>query len=453
MKKIRIFLACLIARCVRLGLHVLGRGGTALPGKAALKICPDLLAELGKNVDTVIVTGTNGKSTTVGMIRHMLDAQKIPYFSNRSGANVISGITTDFITASSLLGKPKAPTAVMECDEGHFPAVVAALKPKTIVVTNLFEDQVDRLGGAEHTRSYLAQGIEKVPNAVLCLNADCSLTASLGLLAENRALYFGVADGIGLGEDEEAFPCVRCGKSLAYKSRIYAHLGGWYCPDCGLGRPEADVCITEYAPSGKGGSDVTMRTPGGSRSVHLALPALYNAYNAAASLTAAHAMGWNEAACADSFADFGAVFGRMETMTVGETPVQIILVKNPAGFNRALEHIAADTRDYLPIFCLNDNTGDGKDISWINDVRFEKFLTTHDFSSIGVFGTRAADLKGRLTGAGAPEDRVTVYASADELGEAVRSAGKPAYVLPNYTAMLTVRDKLSTLAGGGKFWE
>ena len=453
MKTIRTFFACLACRLTRAALHLLGRGGTAVPGKAALRLYPGLLKELGKRVDTVLVTGTNGKSTTVGMLRHMLDKTGIPYFSNPSGANVISGIATDYVNSSSLFGKPKAPLAVIECDEGHLAAVAAALQPKAIVVTNLFQDQVDRLGGAEHTRDLILDGIARAENAVLCLNADCSLTASLGLRSKHRAVYFGTGEGVGLGDEEESFACPVCGKPLAYRRRVYAHLGEWYCPDCGAARPAPEFLISAYQAAPEGGSSLTMETPEGALPLHLALPALYNAYNAAAAISCAHVMGWGTADCAAALADFGAVFGRMETMTVGETPVQIILVKNPAGFNRALEHIATEPRDFLPIFCLNDNTGDGKDISWIRDVRFEKFLTMHDFAAIGVYGTRAAELKDRLGEAGAAEDRVTVYASADELGDAVKAAGKPVYVLPNYTAMLTVRDKLSVLAGGGKFWE
>ena len=449
MKKIRTFLACLVCRVTKGVLRLLGRGGTAVPGKMALRLFPGVLRELGRDVNTVLVTGTNGKSTTVGMLRHMLEKTGVPYFSNPSGANVISGITTDFINNADLLGRCREKLAVIECDEGHLAAVAEALHPKAIVVTNLFQDQVDRLGGAEHTREMIAQGIQKSGGAALILNADCSLTATLGRTGANPAVYFGVGEGIGLGEDEESFPCPDCGGALSYRRRIYAHLGDWYCPGCGLARPAPEFEVTEYVPSPSGGSDITV----GKLRLHLALPALYNAYNAAAALATARVMSWDVSGCAASLASFGAVFGRMETMQIGNVTAQIILVKNPAGFNRALEHVAADPGDFLPIFCLNDNTGDGHDISWIQDVRFEKFLQSHDFAALGVYGTRALELRERLIEAGADGNRVTVYATADELGEAVKNIGKNVYVLPNYTAMLTVRDKLSALSGGGKFWE
>ena len=151
MKKIRVFIACLLSRILRFMLRLLGRGGTALPGKAALKVCPSLLTELGRGVDTLIITGTNGKTTTAGMLRHMLDCMGAEYISNRSGANLTSGIAAEFIDNASLTGKPRASLAVIECDEGNFPAAVAALQPKAVLITNLFRDQLDRYGEVTHT--------------------------------------------------------------------------------------------------------------------------------------------------------------------------------------------------------------------------------------------------------------------------------------------------------------
>ena len=202
-----------------------------------------------------------------------------------------------------------------------------------------------------------------------------------------------------------------------------------------------------------GGSAVTMRTPEGVVSFDLALPALYNVCNAAAALTAARAMGWDGAACRASLADFGAVFGRMEQLTVGDTSVRIVLVKNPAGCDRALEFLASQGEDVLPIFCLNDNTADGTDVSWIWDADYESLLAARRYDSIGVYGVRAQDMRLRLKYAGADDAAITVYETVDELADAVAASEKPVVVLPNYTSMLTVRDRLSALAGGGRFWE
>ncbi len=455
MKKLRVFLACVTSRLARLALRLLGRGGTALPGKAALRVYPKLMNELGRGVDTVLITGTNGKTTTAGMLRHMLDKTGTAYFSNRSGANLTSGITAEFIENADLFGKPKKTLAVIECDEGNFPAVAAALQPKAVVVTNLFRDQLDRYGEVTHTRSFLAEGIKKAPGAVLCLNADCSLTASLGWDVPNETVYYGLENiaSESVSSVSDAPHCLRCGARYAYRRHTFAHLGDWYCPECGAERPAPDMAVESVESLPGGGSAVTMRTPEGVVSFDLALPALYNVCNAAAALTAARAMGWDGAACRASLADFGAVFGRMEQLTVGDTSVRIVLVKNPAGCDRALEFLASQGEDVLPIFCLNDNTADGTDVSWIWDADYESLFAARRYDSIGVYGVRAQDMRLRLKYAGADDAAITVYETVDELADAVAASEKPVVVLPNYTSMLTVRDRLSALAGGGRFWE
>ncbi|MBQ7737233.1 MAG: DUF1727 domain-containing protein [Oscillospiraceae bacterium] len=454
MKTIRVFIACLACRLSRFLIRLAGRGGTAMPGKVALRLYPGLLAELGKNVQTVIVTGTNGKTTTSGMLRHMLDAAGAEYFSNRSGANLVSGITAEFAANADLLGRPRAKLAVIECDEGHFPAAVKALQPKVILVTNLFRDQLDRYGEVTHTRDCLARGIAEAKNAVLCLNADCSLTASLGMEVPNPVIYYGV-DGVSSDHEanvSDAPHCLRCGERYAYARRTYAHLGDWYCPRCGLRRPTPALAAKTVEASSSG-SRVLLARGEKETGLTVALPALYNVYNALAALAAADGMGWDFDSCAVSLAGFNAAFGRMETMKVGGTDTRVVLVKNPAGCDRALEYLASLTEDVMPVFCLNDNVNDGTDISWVWDADYESLFAQKSYERIGVFGTRAEDMRLRLKYAGADDGAVESYPTLDALAEAVKSAGKPVVVLPNYTAMLAVRDKLSTIAGKGRFWE
>lgn len=440
---------------MRFALRLLGRGGTAMPGKAALKLCPELLSILGRGVETVIVTGTNGKTTTSGMLRHMLDQAGKPYISNRSGANLTSGITVELVANATLLGRIKKPLAVIECDEGNFPAAVKALQPRAIVVTNLFRDQLDRFGEITHTRDYLAEGIQAAPEAVLCLNADCSLTASLGQDVPNPVLYYGVDAPCAHRPPHvsDAPNCLRCGGRYAYRHHTFAHLGDWYCPNCGAARPSPTLAAVSVDAVPRAGSHVTVRTPEGDLSLTVALPALYNVYNALAALAGGRAMGWDMTACIRALSTFDAAFGRMETMTVGNTHVTIILVKNPAGCDRALEYLASLPEDILPIFCLNDNPADGTDVSWIWDADYEYLFEKRQYAQIGVYGIRWADMRMRLKYAGADDAAVTVYDTPDALAQGVETAGRDVYVLPNYTSMLTVRDKLSALAGGGKFWE
>ena len=456
MRRAQVFLACLVCRGLKALLRLLGRGGTALPGKAALKVCPDLLARLAGQVDTVMVTGTNGKTTTSGMLRHILRETGVPCFSNRTGANLMSGITAEFVANASLTGRPRKKLAVIECDEGIFAQAARAIRPRAVAVTNLFRDQLDRYGEVTYTRNSILTGLAAAPDAVLCLNADCSLTATLALEVPNRVLFYGVdvpgpeADGAA---PSDAPYCLHCRTKYVYTRRTYAHLGDWSCPSCGRKRPEPAFCAVAALPAEEGGTMVTLRTPEGELPFRLALPALYNVYNALAALTVCSAMGWDVAECARTLSSFGAVFGRMESLRVGNTPVEIVLVKNPAGCDRALEYLAGVPGDCLPVFCLNDNIADGTDVSWIWDAGYERLLQARDFARVCVYGTRAQDMRVRLKYAGLDDGRIAVLDTADALAETVRASSLPVYVLPNYTSMLEVRDKLAGLGGRGRFWE
>lgn len=185
------FLAILICKMTRFLLRLLGRGGTALPGKIALKICPDLLDKLSRGVDITIVTGTNGKTTTSLMIAAMYEKAGVEVLTNPSGSNLEQGITADFISNANIFGKPISKTAVIECDEAAFRTVCGKLAPKIVVVTNVFRDQLDRYGEITHTLNKIAEGLKATPSATVILNADCSLTASLSKTLPNEVFSYG----------------------------------------------------------------------------------------------------------------------------------------------------------------------------------------------------------------------------------------------------------------------
>ena len=232
---LRAILAILLCKFLRFVSRVLHRGGTAMPGRFALKVCPNLLSILSRDVKTVAITGTNGKTTSSRMVEQAFADAGLSYFANRSGANLISGITTEFVMNSTLGGKPKKEYAVIECDEGNFPAVAAALQPRAVIVTNLFRDQLDRYGEVTHTRDLIASGIQKAPGAVLCLNADCSLTASLGWDVPNKTVYFGLenisSDAVpSVSSSEYESDCI-CEKSalLTLAEKPQAVFAAKYC--------------------------------------------------------------------------------------------------------------------------------------------------------------------------------------------------------------------------------
>ena len=457
MKKLRVFFACVTSRLARLALRLLGRGGTALPGKAALRVYPGLMRELGRGVETVIITGTNGKTTTAGMLRHMLDKAGTPYFSNRSGANLTSGITAEFIENANLLGKPKKTLAVIECDEGNFPAVAAMLQPRAVIVTNLFRDQLDRYGEITHTLNAIREGITHVPNATLCLNADCSLTASLADSVPNKIVWFGVNVPIykeTAHELSDAPYCIHCKTEYEYDYITYGHLGGFRCPKCGYHRQTPQVAVTKVLATGADSSDIVLDIFGHEHEVHVNLPGGYNIYNAAAEAAVAHVVGIDEQTAVSALSQFECGFGRAEQFKLGQAQARMMLVKNPAGFNQVINLIAHDEGNYKLAFLLNDRFADGTDISWIWDVDFEALADQQvRFTRVLVSGVRADDMALRLKYAGFAPERIEVIREYDKLLTEIGSDETPAFLMPTYTAMFDLRGEISKHTDVKAFYE
>ena len=274
----RFVLAIICCKLIRLALRLLGRGGTALPGKVALRICPDMLSRLARGVTVAVVTGTNGKTTTCRMLEKMLRDAGLDCFANRSGSNLERGITADFVSNAGLFGRPKKKLAVIECDEAAFRRVCGELAPKVCVVTNVFRDQLDRYGEVTHTLGAIREGLEHAAHATVCLNADCSLTASLAPCAPDRVRFFGVdAPLAGSASDVSDAPrCIVCGAQYEYDYHTFAHLGGFRCPKCGYSRTEPDVAVLSVEELTAEGSAAEMRVDGEVYAAAVDLPGGYN---------------------------------------------------------------------------------------------------------------------------------------------------------------------------------
>ncbi len=457
--------ACKSARAV---LRLTGRGGTALPGKAARFFAADILERVSDGMEIIVVTGTNGKTTTSRMLEHAFTASGHPCLANKSGANLLSGVTAELTCNAGWNGTPKTHYAVIECDEGALKQVVPLIHPRVIVVTNLFRDQLDRYGEVMHTVEQLRMGIEKVPEALLCLNADDSLVTSLAEGVSNRVVWYGLDLPVGEQKDaviSDAKYCLHCGTPYRYHYHTYAHLGGFYCPSCGYRRPEASVAVTEIQEAAADGSTVTMRLPerndaagngnaaAAQERVRIGLPAVYNIYNAAAAVCAYTAFGLPKEEILSALADVHSSFGRMETFDLSGNRVQMILVKNPAGCNQALSYVGGLEQEYTLVLCLNDRTADGHDISWIWDADYEQLAGNAHIRHIYVSGDRAEDMQLRLKYAGFPEESITLCRDNDRLLAMMREGGRPCFILPNYTSMLALRKALSDATGGADFWK
>ena len=456
--RLRTRLAVLVCKASGAVLRKLGRGGTNLPGKLALKIDKNILGELSRGVKVTVVTGTNGKTTTSRMIEQAFADAGLKYFSNKSGANLLTGIIAVFAQHATLSGKCPYTHALIECDEAAFRRTSEYLPVECLVVNNIFRDQLARYGEITHTLNAIREGITHVPNATLCLNADCSLTASL---AEdgipNPIIRFGVNVPIyseTAHELSDAVYCIHCKTQYEYDYRTYGHLGGFRCPKCGYHRIAPEVAVTQVISTGADASDIVLDIFGHAHEVHVNLPGGYNIYNAAAAAAAAHVVGIDEKATVSALGQFECGFGRAEQFRLGQAQARMMLVKNPAGYNQVINLISHDVGSCKLAFLLNDRFADGTDISWIWDVDFEALADQQvRFTRVLVSGVRADDMALRLKYAGFAPERIEVIREYDRLLTEIGSDETPAFLMPTYTAMFDLRGEISKHTDVKAFYE
>ena len=458
MTKLRMILAILAGRAVRLVSRLLHRGGTDMPGRIALRLCPQLLRLLAAEVKSLAVTGTNGKTTSARMIEEAFREAGLSYFANRSGANLISGVTTEFIMNADWRGRPRREYAIIECDEAAAKTVFGQLKPRVVVVTNLFRDQLDRYGEVTHTLANIREAMRGAPEALPCLHADCSLTASLAGDLPNRVIWYGVDPGAAPSRSKPALSdathCIRCKTEYEYDYVTYGHLGGYRCPHCGYARPKADVAVTDVTEMRADGSTAVVSLGGERRVVAVNLPAMYNVYNAVGALAAATAMGVPADTAIGALGRFSCGFGRMEQFPLGAKGARMMLVKNPAGCSQVLEFLASISEPFELVVCLNDRHADGTDVSWIWDADFEILGTLGSrLKRVTVSGDRAQDMRVRIKYAGVPDARIAVETDYEALVRALEHAEERVFLMPTYTAMLELRQAVIRRVGGSEFWE
>jgi UDP-N-acetylmuramyl tripeptide synthase len=289
----------------------------------------------------------------------------------------------------------------------------------------------------------------------LVLNADDPAVASLGEGREN-VVFFGV-DDLGLGQGQldhasDARTCL-CGATLLYDTVFFGHVGHWQCEVCGRKRPAPDVIATSVDLQDGRSVVFDLEAGGGSTRVKMTLGGLYNVYNALGAVAAAQAMRLPQEAALAAITDTEAAFGRQESFWVHERNVEMYLGKNPAGVNQVISTLLLDPRRKTLLIALNDNIADGRDISWVWDADFERLAGF--FNYVIVSGTRAEEMALRLKYAEWDEATLRIE---PELGEALQGSidvtprGTTLTVLPTYTAMLTLRDRLAKRAGKAAFW-
>lgn len=455
----KVFLSCLICRFVHFVLQKLGRGATTLPGRIALKVKRNVLADLSKDVKVIIVTGTNGKTTSCRIIEEGLKTAGKTYFINKSGANLITGITSSFIMNSTVTGKSRYEYAIVECDENAFREVSRYIRADVVLVTNVFRDQLDRYGEVTHTLNAIKESVKNLPDAVICLDADCSLTYSMSREIPNKIVTFGVnvpfERDAKAPEISDAKYCIFCKNEYSYTYHTYGHLGGFLCPSCGYSRPEPDFAVVSVEELKQNHSIVVASFNGNSNIVKVNIGGAYNVYNAIGCAAALSSVGLSDDTIIKALESFNGAFGRMEQFASGDNKINVILVKNPAGFSQTMSFLKSIDDDFTMILSLNDNAADGRDISWIWDVDFAGIFERANVKEVYVAGKRCYDMAIRVKyeGVGDREIKVIENEDYDRLVDIATSQGRDVYIVPTYTSMMTMRPTIAKRLGGKDFWE
>jgi lipid II isoglutaminyl synthase (glutamine-hydrolysing) len=433
--------------------RLLGRGGgTTLPGKVLWKAHPGAIDRLARQLPqgAVLVSATNGKTTTAAMAAQILRA-RVRLAHNASGANLVSGV------ASALLASPAAELGLFEVDEAALPEVARRVRPRAVLLGNLFRDQLDRYGELELVAERWRDALAELPEATLVANADDPLLGALVQAQSGPVRTFGIDDARrarpSLQHAADSKYCPVCGRPFLYGAAYVGHLGDYRCPDGHLERPTLDVAARAIELDGLDGSRFALATPDGTATVRLRLPGLYNVYNACAAGALAGALGVPLPDVVAGLESFTAAFGRFERIAVDDRRLLMLLVKNPAGANEAVRTLLEGGAPSLAVVALNDEIADGRDVSWIWDVDFEPLLASLD--RVIVSGSRAAELALRFAYGGLDRARIEVVPELEralDRGLAETPAGGELVLLPTYTAMLALRRIVARRGYVADYW-
>ena len=436
--KIRFYFAIIMARLAYTAIKILGKSsGTSFVGMLALKICPNFLHYCSKYIkkDIVTVTGTNGKSTTSGIIAHILKTANQKVVHNLEGANMLTGVANVF--ALNVRPFKKFDYAVIESDEAYLTKLYDCMEADYLVVTNLFRDQLDRYGELDTTAGFIKNAIEKNKHLKLILNADDPLVSTFNLT--DYAVYYGFENveydctyEHKSNAPSEVFNC-SCKHPLQYSKQFFAQEGHYYCENCGYKRPDCDYpadvkVFNDY-------SIITLNIKGIKFEFRVNLTGLYNAYNALAAIAFGFENGLNQTEIQKALDSYKAIFGRTEKRTINGNPVLIQLIKNPTGASEVLKTVDLNSNI---VIAINDNYADGRDISWLWDSDFEQLKDAKKL--VITSGIRAYDMALRLKYAGIPQEKIIVEPNVKRAIDKASKDDKTT-VLPSYTALLEIKNE------------
>lgn len=425
-------------------MRMMGRTARALPGKLALVVDGDIVRELSEGHKTIVITGTNGKTTTTHMIQQAIINAYGTAAYDPSSTNMEQGIATTLCLDSTLGGKRASDWAVIESDEGASKKFLPAMHPQVLVVTNLYRDQVDRYPTWTTARDYIIEAIKTSPETVLVLDADCQITASIADAVPNDVVWFGVeCDPYdeGVADYDEQVECVKCGAPLEFAHRSFAHLGDFSCPKCGFAHHVCDVAVTGIASKQEKSCTLTLRAHGKELVLPVNVRAGYDIYNAAAAFAGLITLGVPEAQAIDALGHFTHAAHRFEIFDVDGVETRLLLMKNTAGCNQLLNMLVSEPEPPQNLVCmLGAEIMDGLSTEWIEGVRWEKLVGPKTRIIVG--GPRYEDMRDRLLRAGANAANVRVQTDYAALVSDIAAMNEPVTVIANCSTIEALRLEL-----------
>ncbi len=455
-----LYLSILLGKLASKIVKLKGTGGTALPGLVSSTIFPDTLSKLSANLKqgAILVAGTNGKTTTSRVLSNILSEGAYSYIHNRSGSNLIRGLTSTLVEKADLNGNLDLDYALFEVDEFVMPLALEQVKTKVVVILNLFRDQLDRYGEIETIRSRWEQSVRQLgSDTFLILNADDPNVAHLGKHTKAKVIYFGVDDQSVSYKDNEqvldATKCQECGSMLDFEYFYLSHMGSYKCPHADFERPSLDVRATDLKITSVQSTSFKLTLGENEIKVKTPLPGLYNVYNILAASAACAVLGLELDQIEKGLQELKPAFGRGESIEIEGKKIYLSLVKNPTGFNEVLRLLNQDKGAKNYLLLVNDLLADGTDVSWLWDVNFESINPKPKNIFFG--GSRAKDIALRLKYANQLGEPVILESIEQALDSSLSKTktGEILYIMPTYTAMLTLRKILTERGVVGHFWE
>ena len=438
MNKFRYQIALNLAKLATMAIKLRGKSkGTSAPGMLAMKICPDFIHQASSfNTKKIItVTGTNGKTTTTGLLAHIIEEDGNKIVHNTEGANMLTGIATALV--QKINPKIKSDYLIFESDEAYLRKLYEYLNADYLVITNLFRDQLDRYGELDITYKKIKEAINKNPNLKVIINADDPTLENIA--QNNEKIYYGIEDVKFNYETKDSnapaenTACPNCGKPLNYEKKFYAHIGHYNC-DCRYKRN--DVKYKGFAEVSSTHSKITIKYENKEEEFTVNMPGLYNVYNAAAAISTALELNIEPTVIKKALATYSSVFGRAESTVINGKKALIQLIKNPVGASEVIRQIQGFDKSKLVVI-LNDDYADGRDVSWIWDTDFE--VLKNYKQKIFVSGTRAYDAALRLKYAGVDTSLLSInkdIKTTIEYAAKATNNDETLLILPTYTALL-----------------